>query len=130
MTAVVLRAWLHQLATLYGVGPEVRALLADKPDPVITSTPFGQLLRRTRERNDDTIDGIQDRANISRSQLSFYEQGRQKNPGIRTMLKLSLAYELPFLLILHAALHEAGLFDRALVAPRVRQRTRVQSPDK
>jgi len=64
------------------------------------------LLTKTRRRSGITIFQVFERSGISRSQLSFYENGQQKNPGLRTIQALSHGYRIPFALVLIATFND------------------------
>lgn len=93
-----------QMAVHYGIGPEVAALLKGRPVP--RQEGLGPTLRNARLSLGGTIHRVFIRSGISRSQLSFYELGGQKNPGVRTIQALSYGYRLPFAKIIMAVLYD------------------------
>lgn len=121
-----LRGVFLELAQMYGLGQEVASLLEDRPDP--PAVGLGPLLQDHRARQFGTIKSVHHRAGVSRSQLSFYENGQQKNPGIRTMQALSYGYRIPFPMVLAACVLDAGTFTApgAAVIPEVRERKRTR----
>jgi len=102
------RALLLELAAYHGIGEEVAALLQDRPDPLPKS--LATLLSTTRARTASTILATFQRSGVARSQISFYESGLQKNPGVRTIQALSYGYRLPFAQVLAAIMHDAPAF--------------------
>lgn len=95
------------LARYHGIEPEVEALLDGRPKLDVDALPgLGEMLLTARRRAHLTIIQVFQRSGISRSQLSFYESGRQKNPGLRTIQALSYGYRIPFALLLTAALRD------------------------
>lgn len=95
------------LARIHGVHDEVEKLLEMKnATPRGAKDELGPLLRRQRNTLDWRIRDVHERSNISCSQLSFYESGDTKNPGLRTIQALSYGYRLPFIVTLMAALRE------------------------
>ena len=109
------------LAEHYGLRPQVAGLFDDVGDlhPDAPDEPLGTLLLRTREAQNMTLKDVHARCGISRSQLSFYETGIQKNPGIRTIQAIAYGYRLPFALVLVSILNE--IYPRK--QPRQRRRT-------
>jgi hypothetical protein len=98
---------LLSLADMHGIRPEVAQLVKGIGDlrPVNPAARgLGPLLVEARKRSGMTIYQVYGRSGISRSQLAFYENGMQKNPGIRTVQALAYGYRLPFALILLATL--------------------------
>lgn len=91
-----------QMAVHFGIGREVAALLQDRPAP--EQPGLGPTLRNGRYAWGGTIHGCFVRSGVSRSQLSFYENGGQKNPGVRTIQALSYGYKVPFAAIIMAVL--------------------------
>ena len=75
-----------------------------------------------------------ERSGISRSQIQFYEAGKQKSPGIRTVHALSYGYRLPFAEVVIAVLHDMarevsaalGAAESTIPEVRKRKRTRVR----
>lgn len=95
------------LARFHGLEAEVSALLYGRPKLVPDdTTSFGDMLLQARRRQGATIFQVFERSGISRSQLSFYETGQQKNPGLRTIQALSRGYQIPFVVLLIAALRD------------------------
>lgn len=97
---------LLSLARMHGLESEVRGLLSDKAVPKLQPPVdgLGPLLTRTRMQTGITVEEIHKRSSISRSQISFYERGYQKNPGLRTIQALSYGYRLPFSQVMMAVL--------------------------
>ena len=93
-----------EMAVYYGIGPEVAAMLKGKPEPA--QAGLGPTLRRARHGWGGTISRVFERSGISRSQIQFYEAGKQKSPGIRTVHALSYGYRLPFAEVVIAVLHD------------------------
>ena len=109
------------LAEYHGLRPEVTELLRSigdlRPEHKVRNG-LGPMLKEARRRNSITILQVFERSGISRSQLSFYENGQQKNPGIRTIQALAYGYRLSFASVLIATLSDI----RARKATRVRKR--------
>lgn len=103
------RRMLVTLASYHGIGPEVEMLLAAKSDAslnTIHSKGLAYLLTKTRTLNGMTIPQVHARSRVAQSQLNFYENGQQKNPGLRTLCALSYGYRIPFTLLLIAAIQD------------------------
>lgn len=115
------RALFLSLAEYHGLRPEVASLLREIGD--LRPDRFGKglapLLTDARKRHGLTILQVFERSGISRSQLSFYENGHQKNPGLRTIQALSYGYRIPFALVLIATLND--IRPRANIRRRRRQ---------
>lgn len=101
------RALLLELAEAFGHRAEVARLLEDKPDPEVPE--LGPLLRKTRWRSGRTMDEIKIGCAISRSQLSFYENGNHKNPDLLTLYKLATGYGVPLGAVVLASNHKLRL---------------------
>lgn len=84
------------LALLYGIREEVRELLSVAECSIDPDITMGQRLRQARESQGMTLRQTHARSGISKSQLFFYEEGRQRNPGLRTIQALSYGYRIPF----------------------------------
>lgn len=112
---------LHLLLSLsdyYGIRPSVEKILEEIDDmrPAKKIAGLSSILTAVRLRNGDTLTKVSERSNISRSQLAFYETGRQKNPGVRTMQALSYGYKIPFSLILLSTMQD--IYPRANIRSR------------
>ncbi len=94
------RELLLGLASAYGVEAQVADLIQDRAEPDVVS--LGKLLQETRFQRGWTLLDVHSRCGLSRSQLSFYELGRQKNPGIRTSKLLARGYDLNLAMVLLA----------------------------
>lgn len=94
------------LALLYGIREEVRELLSGAECSIDPDMTMGRRLRQARESQGMTLRQTHARSGISKSQLFFYEDGRQKNPGLRTIQALSYGYRIPFAIVLIAALQD------------------------
>lgn len=103
------------MAEQHGIEPEVRALLDEIGDlrPAPRRVSLARLLSETRARKQMPLPEIHRRSLISRSQLSFYETGQQKNPGLRTMHALAVGYQIPFSAVLMAMLNDMIPLPRA-----------------
>ena len=98
------REFLLALAIFHGVHNEVAEAVKGKPSPRFQS--LGQLLRSTRLRQGRTIQDVHAACGVSRSQLSFYENGNAKNPSVRVLTQLAVGYRLPLARVLLAAVNE------------------------
>lgn len=98
------RTFLLSMAAMYGIKEEVQRLLDERPEIEAPINGLGHLLSSVRRESGLSIGEVHARSSISRSQLSFYERGSQKNPGLRTIQALSFGYRTPFALVLMAAL--------------------------
>lgn len=110
------RAMMMSLANLHGVGDELAEALRGKPEVLPPHQGLGHLLISARKASGQSIEEVHHRSRISRSQLSFYERGHHKNPGLRTIQALSYGYRIPFAMVLIAALWD--------IRPRARVRKR------
>lgn len=100
-------AMLLALAEAHGIQEQVAKALADTSGKVAhRGEELGPMLRRHRDVYGILIKEVHARSNISRSQLSFYESGMAKNPGLRTLQALAYGYRLPFIRLLMASLNE------------------------
>ena len=107
------------LAEMHGLRDEVQALVDGLPEATEPDVgELGLLLRRHRNAYGYKIKDVHERSNISRSQLSFYESGQTKNPGLRTIQALAYGYRLPFIRVLMASLSE--------IHPRMSVRKRIR----
>lgn len=110
------RALLLFLAEAHGIHNDVRDLLDGVPEIEAPRMGLGALLHEKRKRASLTIEEVHDRSRISRSQLTSYERGQQKNPGLRTLQALSYGYRIPFAYVVMAALWD--------IRPRAKIKTR------
>lgn len=104
MTPDPSREMLLALAIFYGIHTDVAEMLKGQPSPRFQK--LGPMLRQARHAQELTLPEIHERCGVSRSQLSLYETGRSKNPGLRTLQLLAFGYRLPFARILLAALQD------------------------
>lgn len=101
------RDMLLGLARAYGVGDDVADLIEFAPDPDVPT--LADLLRTAREEKGLTLENVNKRCGLSRSQLSYYETGIHKNPGIRTCKQLAKGYGLPLAAVLLSLYREIRL---------------------
>jgi len=104
----MLRRLFLEIAAAYGVRDDVAALIKGKTDPACPDD-LGEFLRETREEKGLTLQDVRDRCHMSRSQLSFYENGIKKNPPLRTTAKLARGYGVPLWQILTGSFAELRL---------------------
>lgn len=96
------------LAAYHGLGPEVEILLEKNRvgNPTIHQRGLSYILTKARTMHSMTIPQVHKRSGIAQSQLNFYESGKQKNPGLRTLKALSYGYRIPFMLLVIAAMQD------------------------
>ena len=98
------REMLLALAIFHGVPDEVAEAVKGKPSPRFQR--LDALLRDARVAQGLRLSDIHDRCGLSKSQLSFYENGQAKNPGLRTIRTLAYGYRLPLARVLISALQD------------------------
>ena len=114
---------------MHGLRDQVAALLRDRPEPLLCAVPLSKLLTARREALGITRMELAQLAGMAHSRLFDYENATPgfllKNPPIRTLEKLANAYQLPFPLVMSAAMREAGLLNApGAPTPNTRRRDR------
>jgi hypothetical protein len=108
-----MREMMLVVADAFGIGPEVAALMEDRPDSKLSEWPLSRLLSRSREISGLSKTEVTRRGGRSRAVCGNLENPTEKtrirNPPIDLIVALSEGYGLPLALVLNAALVEANL---------------------
>lgn len=118
---------LMELARHHGIAPEVEHALSETDYRAIDlgGMSLADLLTKARTMQNRSLPQVQRKSGLSISQLKYYENGFQKNPGVRTLHCLAFGYSLPFVTVLLATIRDT--MPKQLT--QVRRRTRATSPD-